>query len=88
MGFDILLLCTGALYSPPIKDRTALTLVDRKKNIEEFYNKVQNATNILVVGSGLAGVEMMGEFAAKYGESKEKNLTLMTRSGRLLASLP
>ena len=34
MEFDILVLCTGALYGMPIKDRNAITIAERFKSAE------------------------------------------------------
>ena len=50
-----------------MKNEGAVTLADRRKNHLDFSEKVNNAKSILVAGAGVVGVELVAEFAAKYG---------------------
>lgn len=63
VSFDILLICTGFLYDSPIKTDGIVTIADRKKNLQNFYNQIKSAKNIAVVGGGIVGVELAGEIA-------------------------
>jgi len=86
--FDVLVLCTGFTYEEPIKNVKAVTLEARKRSHKEFYEKIEKAKSILLVGGGVVGIELAGELAVKYGVSKEKKIGICVRGERLLPGFP
>jgi len=46
--------------------------------------KIEQSNNILIAGSGVVGVELMGELAFKY---PQKKLSLLSRGDRILSNL-
>jgi NADH dehydrogenase FAD-containing subunit len=88
VDYDVLVLCTGFSYEQPIKGEGVLTLAERKKNHDDFYNQVKNANSILVAGGGVVGVELVGELAVKYAATKEKKVAICVKGDRLLPGLP
>jgi NADH dehydrogenase FAD-containing subunit len=65
-----------------------VTLADRRKQHIDFNEKVNNAKSILIAGAGVVGVELAGEFAAKFGAYKEKKIGICMRGDRLLPGHP
>ncbi len=82
------MICTGFSYPNPIRDSNALTLADRKKGLQEFYDKCENAKSILIAGAGVVGIELAAELVHKYGEKKIKKIGLCLRGDRLLPNCP
>ena len=71
------------MYDAPVKQDGVLTLVDRKKGLRAFYDQVQTAKNIAVVGGGIVGVELAGELAFLPNAS-EKKIHLIVRGDKIL----
>jgi len=66
VGYDILILCTGMKYTPPIKVANAnVTMSDRKDQISKYYESLKDAKSIVVAGGGLVGVEMIAEIVCR-----------------------
>ncbi len=63
-------------------------MADRRKHHLEFYEKVSNAKSILIAGAGVVGVELVAEFAAKFGASNEKKIGICMRGDRILPGYP
>jgi NADH dehydrogenase FAD-containing subunit len=76
-------ICTGFTYDAPIRQDGVYYVNDRKKGMINFYNQVQSAKNIAVVGGGIVGVELAGELACLPNAS-EKKISLIVRQDRLL----
>lgn len=83
LAYDVLLLATGFLYDAPVKQDGVFTLLDRKKGLHAFYDQVQAAKNIAVVGGGVVGVELAGELAFLPNAS-EKKIHLIVRGDKIL----
>jgi len=61
--YDYLVIANGYKYSSPFKSDENNSILLRKKEINSYFEKIQNAKKILVVGSGPAGIEQAGEIA-------------------------
>lgn len=83
--YDILVLCTGYVYDPPVKEEKVIHLQERRQNLKNVYDEVMNAKSILVAGGGLAGVELISELCCKY---PDKKLAICTPGNRLLNGMP
>ena len=55
--YDYLVIATGFRYASPYKTESIQTLAARKADLSAQYDKAKLAKNILIVGSGAAGVE-------------------------------
>ena len=82
MAFDFLVLCTGFSYASPIKNEKSVSIKDRSKDLDDFYEKVKNAKSILVAGGGIVGCEVAGELAVAYG--KEKKIGICFKGEKLI----
>jgi NADH dehydrogenase FAD-containing subunit len=83
--YDILLLCTGYIYDPPVKEEKVISLSERRQNLKNVYDEIKNSKSVLVVGGGLAGVELVSELCCKY---PDKKLAITTQGSRLLNGMP
>jgi NADH dehydrogenase FAD-containing subunit len=54
----------------------------------DYHRKIQEAKSILVVGSGVVGVQLVGELAVEYAQKGLKKVALLSRSTKLLNTLP
>ena len=82
MPFDYLIIATGFTYEFYVKDENATSIGDRLNGFKQFYEKCQAAKSILVVGAGIAGIEILGELVDKWGESKK--IGICAKGSRLL----
>ncbi|KAJ2780649.1 hypothetical protein GGI15_003461 [Coemansia interrupta] len=80
LAFDYLVLSTGATNTKPAHF-TGTTYEAVGKQMEDVYENVKQAKEILVVGGGAVGVEVAGEIAYAY---KDKKVTLVHSADRLL----
>jgi len=71
--FDYLVIASGSKYKSPIKEQNVL-LATRAQHLAKNHKKLRLAKNVLIVGGGLAGVELATEITGKY---KEKNITII-----------
>jgi NADH dehydrogenase FAD-containing subunit len=74
--FDYLIIATGFSYEYYIKDESATGINERLAGFKRFYDKCQESKSILVVGSGIAGVEILGELVDKWGDSKKLGICI------------
>ena len=85
LEYDILIICTGAKYSDPIRvTNFGITASDRIDQITKYYELLKSAKSVIVAGGGLVGVEMIAEIAARM---PGKKLSLVSRDS-LLSTLP
>lgn len=78
LGYDILILATGASAKGdgPFKGRGSYE--HTRDGLHEFQDKVKTATSIVVGGAGSTGVEVAGELGFEYGT--QKKITLVCTS--------
>ncbi|KAI0022874.1 hypothetical protein F4780DRAFT_769532 [Xylariomycetidae sp. FL0641] len=71
LDYDYLILGMGSRTKTdtPFKSRGSTEAT--KEAIHEYQERIQTAKSIVVVGAGPTGVEMAGELAFKYGQTKE-----------------
>lgn len=90
LPFDYLLLCTGTTYAPLIAPAPAGkgqgTIAARKASFKAAHDQLKKASSVLIVGGGSVGVELAAEIAGTFG--KEKQVTLVSSSSRVLERLP
>ena len=79
LKFDYLVLATGSGYSKV----SGLNIISTIKAIElkENFVRLRKAKNVLIIGGGIAGVELAAEIATKY---KNKKITLINKDSRLM----
>ncbi len=65
LAYDYLVLATGSRYSPPIKD-PSVVMASRAADLAAHARRVAEAGSVLIVGGGLAGVELAAEIAVAY----------------------
>lgn len=87
VDFDVLVICTGFSYQGPIRGE-ATTLKERKGEFEAYWKQIEAAKQIAIVGGGIVGVEVAGEYAVHFKENKiDKKVTIYSASP-LLSGLP
>ena len=84
INFDYLVIGTGAQYSKPIRDFTALTMEERKQNLS-LQRQDMDGKSVLLVGGGANGVEISSELQETGRYTK---VGLVTRGSRLLPNYP
>src|SRR3989344_6430154 len=80
LNYDYLIIASGSNYNSPIKEEDTF-FATRVKHLLEAHKKIQNYKNIVIVGGGLVGVELIAELATHY---KEKKITLIHSGPRLM----
>jgi NADH dehydrogenase FAD-containing subunit len=65
LPYDYLVLATGSRYAPPIKD-PEVVMASRAKDLATQAHRVADARSVLIIGGGLAGVELAAEIVAAY----------------------
>lgn len=83
IDFDYALVCSGSDYIEPIRPSKLSdeSKKERERSIKECRVDVEHAKNILVVGAGVVGVELVGELISSY---PQKEITLMTNKDLIL----
>ncbi len=76
--YDYLAICSGSNYNLPIKEQNVV-IAARAKHLREHYNKLSKANNVLIMGGGLVGVELVAEICTKYN----KNIILVNSDSHL-----
>lgn len=85
IDYDYLVICTGSSYADPWKTHDNDDIPTRQKFLLEQRNKYKGAENILCIGGGPVGTELVTEIAYR---SPKKNLTLVDMGDTVLASAP
>lgn len=80
MKFDYCIITSGSSYESPIKSKN-LVMASRSEELKKHHNKLENSSNILIIGGGLVGVELVGEILDSYSN---KNITIVTSSNSLI----
>jgi NADH dehydrogenase FAD-containing subunit len=84
--YDVLVICTGFAYQGHVRG-DATSIKERRSEFEGYWQQIEAAREIAIVGGGIVGVEMAGEYAVHFKNNKiAKKITLYSSSG-LLATL-
>lgn len=83
--FDYAVIATGSSYASPAKVN-ATTKEDIEGEFKSWQTKVKDAKDIIVLGGGPVGVELVGELQENYPAEK-KNITLITSAAGLLHTI-
>lgn len=86
IDFDILVIASGSSYqSFPIgKPNEQFSLSERNLFFISENEKLKSARNVIVIGGGPVGVELVGEIASKY---TDKKVTLVHGTERILEGM-
>jgi NADH dehydrogenase FAD-containing subunit len=79
--FDYLILCLGIDYPIHLENKHNVATIKSGAELKEISTAVKNAKQILIIGGGLIGCELAGEFATR---TPEKEITLVHLFDRLL----
>ncbi|MBI4140896.1 FAD-dependent oxidoreductase, partial [Candidatus Woesearchaeota archaeon] len=82
--FDYLIIASGSTYNLPIKAEN-IVLSTRAKVLQEYHEKLDNATNILIIGGGIVGVELAAEIVTYYNN---KNVVIVHAKNQLIERQP
>lgn len=82
VSYDYLIISTGFHYDSPIKQDGVNAWSVRSEGLAKFNKEVTEAKNILVVGGGIVGVELVAEIAV--ANPGDKKVSIATRGDRLL----
>ncbi|RCH85662.1 hypothetical protein CU098_000778, partial [Rhizopus stolonifer] len=86
VNYDYLAICTGSSYADPWKaNQDCLEMDERLDYLQKQRQEYLNANNILCIGGGPVGVEIVGEIAYR---SPQKSLTLINNGSVVLSSAP
>lgn len=78
--YDYLIIATGSSYKPPIKEE-GIVASNRAMELKRYHNLIHKSKNIIIVGGGIAGVELAAEICTHFGD---KELTLIHSKKRLM----
>jgi NADH dehydrogenase FAD-containing subunit len=78
--FDYCIIASGSRYALPIKSKNAVK-AGRAKELWRFHHRLSMANDVLIIGGGLAGVELAAEIATHYSQ---KNIRLAEAGKRLM----
>ncbi|OIQ47876.1 MAG: hypothetical protein BM565_04445 [Gammaproteobacteria bacterium MedPE] len=83
VAFDKVIIASGSRYPslPLAKSADAITLRARTAELETYNASLQSASEILVIGGGVVGVELVGEIAYAFPKA---NITLAHNTTTLL----
>lgn len=88
LSYDKMILSTGSKpFVPPIPGATLRNVFCIQKDpayLQNFYEALEPATNIIVIGGGFIGVEMAEQIAKMAAHSTPKNIRLIEMMPRCL----
>lgn len=81
--FDKVIIASGSRYSslPLAKSDNALSLTQRRDELERYHTELKAASQVLIIGGGVVGVELAGELAYAM---PHLNIILAHKNGDLL----
>lgn len=81
--FEKVVIASGSRYVslPLAKSTSATTLVNRKKELTQYNSQLNSASDVLIIGGGVVGVELAGEIAYAM---PNKTVTLAHNTNTLL----
>lgn len=92
LPYDAAIICAGTPYTSPIRqdwrhgNPGPLSTATRRTEIEQYTERLRNASHVIVAGGGLVGVELAAELSTRL-RGVIKQVTLISRSP-LLTTLP
>ena len=81
--FDYLIICSGSSYNAPFKEKNLINPT-RTRHIRDYYEKLEKAKSIAIIGGGIVGTELTGELIDFYGEKKAKEITIIHKHDKLM----
>jgi apoptosis-inducing factor 2 len=69
IDFDYLAICSGSRYEMPFKEQDII-VATRAEHLRKYFRRLKDAKKVVIVGGGLAGVELAGEILGKYPDKK------------------
>jgi apoptosis-inducing factor 2 len=76
--FDYLVLGCGSTYAAPVKaDGGVTTMSQRQAQYHTYYDQLQKASTVIIVGAGAVGVELAGEILTAFPRNKQVTLVDM-----------
>jgi NADH dehydrogenase FAD-containing subunit len=84
ISYDVLILATGARIASGLPYKSTGSTEATKEALHQLQARVKAAKSIVVAGAGPTGVELAGELADGYGESKQIVLVSSNRSSESL----
>jgi len=78
--YDYLVVCTGSCNAFPDKLAEKKSAAS-KENCKEIAEEIARAQDILVIGGGPTGIELVGEIKFKY---PQKKVTILTKGSQLM----
>ncbi len=82
--FDYLVICSGSHYTSPIKEEN-LAIVSRTVELRQFFQKLQKAQTILLIGGGIVGVELAAELVTHF---QQKKITMVHAHDNVMERMP
>jgi len=73
ISFDYLLICSGSRYDFPIKEKNLIFSM-RENHLREYFEKLRDSKNILIIGGGVVGVELCAEIVESCKGKKKITL--------------
>jgi hypothetical protein len=92
LPYDAAIICAGTPYASPIrqdwrnKNLQPPSMANRLSEIEQYTERLRNASHVIVAGGGLVGVELAAELSIRL-QGVIQQVTLVSRSP-LLITLP
>ncbi len=83
--FDILVISTGIDYPIFLENKKNVFVLKNGENALSIAQKINNSSNLLIVGGGLIGTEIAGEISTKL---PNKKVTIVHSNDRLLERNP
>jgi NADH dehydrogenase FAD-containing subunit len=69
LPYDYLVIATGSRYASPIKD-SIMALASRADELHNYFQRLESAQSVLIIGGGLVGVELAAEIVTRYPSKK------------------
>ena len=80
LKFDYCVIATGSQYAFPMKNPVPRA-ADVQVKFDQVYSEIEKANDIIIVGGGPVGIELLGEIAYKFNK---KNIRLIQSNEKIL----
>ncbi len=78
--YDYAVICSGSRYESPVKDRE-IVIASRSKNLIKYKDKLSKSKDVIIIGGGLVGIELVGEIIDRYND---KNIKIIHSNKRII----